>query len=893
MRIQTVNKRKEKSEVVLPNLFLIFFILIIVIFVSSIAGALILDQTKITSLIDRGKRFFTSIVSNEIQNETYLQQENGLNTLTLDIPFESYQQILDKRNDALARGILISSDTDMVKAEATLNQQEPIKIELRLKGDWIDHLESNKWSYRIHTRGDGQILGMTNFSIQAPETRNYLAEWGYHQNLLLEDILTTRYGFINVIENGKSLGVYAIEDSFTTELLESQQEREGIILRFDEDALWINRANFTESSYEMLTEAQDMGLYAIINNEQAELKVFREVSIASNSTLSIEAETAINLLQGFIDGKLSASEVFDVEKFGRFLAITDLWGGNHASFWHNLRYYYNPITSLIEPIGFDGNSLEYSDKMASIFLDETYFDHVEIRRAYATALERITQEDYLVWLKTNLENDLGKYLAPLQEEYGADVVTEPWNQLEERRLMLHKQIHPPFPVLGNYQIIQAGTSAQLEIALQNLMILPVQFKSIEIQVGDNQFSINSSEFSISGDVLSDMDFPEIPYVYQMNGDPTPILKAKISLSEEITGAIAGTDSMVITAEVQISGVTQEYQIPLGLIDKQVSISARPTALFANAESDLLRHPFVKILDEQTVVIEAGDWSVDGDLVIPEKYELVILPGTTLRFDDQAIFLLGNKIFAKGTENAPIIFTSKKANWGGMVVLSAPGQSKMENIIIENTSVINREGWILTGGVTFYESPVEIASAQFRNHAGEDALNLIHSDYTMQFTKFDNSFADALDTDFSDGVISNCSFSNIGGDAVDISGSQLTIEDSKIMLITDKGVSVGENSVVILNNISIDTANIGVASKDLSSVTINGITMKDIAYAGFAAYIKKPVYGPASINATGVSTDAVDTLSLVQNGNQVIIDGTIMPTVELDVDTLYKLGILGN
>jgi len=38
---------------------------------------------------------------------------------------------------------------------------------------------------------------------------------------------------------------------------------------------------------------------------------------------------------------------------GRFIAVADVWRSWHALLWRNMRFYYNPITALLEPIGYD------------------------------------------------------------------------------------------------------------------------------------------------------------------------------------------------------------------------------------------------------------------------------------------------------------------------------------------------------------------------------------------------------------------------------------------------------------------------------------------------------------------------------------------------------------
>jgi len=62
---------------------------------------------------------------------------------------------------------------------------------------------------------------------------------------------------------------------------------------------------------------------------------------------------------------------------------------------------------------------------------------------------------------------------------------------------------------------------------------------------------------------------------------------------------------------------------------------------------------------------------------------------------------------------------------------------------------------------------------------------------------------------------------------------------------DKGVSVGEESYVVVDDVIVDGAVIGVASKDLSYLRVEKIFLKN-CNQGFAAYQKKPEYGVSSI-----------------------------------------------
>ena len=73
----------------------------------------------------------------------------------------------------------------MVKAEWRFAGRS-IPVKMRLKGDWVDHLRGDKWSYRVHVEGEDAFLGMRHFSIQNPATRNYLYEWAYLEHLRAE-----------------------------------------------------------------------------------------------------------------------------------------------------------------------------------------------------------------------------------------------------------------------------------------------------------------------------------------------------------------------------------------------------------------------------------------------------------------------------------------------------------------------------------------------------------------------------------------------------------------------------------------------------------------------------------------------------------------------------------
>ena len=236
---------------------------------------------------------------------------------------------------------------------------------------------------------------MQRFSLQAPLTRNFVSEWAFHENLIRENILTTRYDFVNVIINGDHKGVYAFEESFTEDLLESQERREGIIVRYNEDLMWtdwVNVGHFPEIGHFWLTEGFD----------KSEIIPFRGTHISRAPELTEELIAATELLYSLEHGLIPISEVLDEELWGRYYAITDLWAAGHATIWHNQRFYYNPVSGLLEPIAFDGLALplRYQNNiLADLFSHEPFFNTPGVQKAYIKTLERITTPEYIAMLR--------------------------------------------------------------------------------------------------------------------------------------------------------------------------------------------------------------------------------------------------------------------------------------------------------------------------------------------------------------------------------------------------------------------------------------------------------------------------------------------------------------
>ncbi len=274
----------------------------------------------------------------------YMLPQKELPRLVFDISFKQMQKLYQKREEALKKGILIKEDDSLVPAQIRY-LDKTVKVKLRLKGDWTDHLTGDKWSYRIQVKGKDELFGMRRFSIQHPKVRGYQAELLFFETLKHVGVLAPRLIFVDVIINGNKIGIMALEEHFSKELLEANARREGVIVRFDESLLWEARIS--------KGEWYDDNVFH--NYQSSTIDAFGSSKIAKSKKLSSDYATAVGLLRGFVDGTIAASDVFDADLMGKYLAVVEIWGARHSVYWHNQRFYLNPITMKLEPIGFDAN----------------------------------------------------------------------------------------------------------------------------------------------------------------------------------------------------------------------------------------------------------------------------------------------------------------------------------------------------------------------------------------------------------------------------------------------------------------------------------------------------------------------------------------------------------
>ena len=195
--------------------------------------------------------------------------------------------------------------------------------------------------------------------------------------------------------------------------------------------------------------------------------------------------------------------------------------------------------------------------------------------------------------------------------------------------------------------------------------------------------------------------------------------------------------------------------------------------------------------------------------------------------------------------------------------------KFEGKVINEETELNSDQRFnaigITGCLTFLETNLDNTTVNVSNGGCEDSLNIISSKGSIESLKIRTAFADALDMDFSNVTIKDAFIKNAGNDCFDVSTGTYFIKNGQFEMCGDKGISVGEGSKLRAENLNVVSANIGISSKDYSTVNSNSATFVKVTTC-IEAKQKKQEFGGAVAVLNKIHCDgefAVDQHSIVK------------------------------
>lgn len=792
------------------------------------------------------------------QTRLLAAREGKIPHLYFQVEPREMSQLERKRSEALTKGVLIKGNDDWVNAQMR-DSTAVFSVKMRLKGDWTDHLEGDKWSFRIATKKDVSWNRLKVFSVHTPSTRYHLHEWLLHQFWKREGILTTYYDFVLLSLNEKELGVYALEEHFEKQLLERQHRREGPIIRLSEAGFWEGISRQLDNHGYQRQDA----LLSVMDRKNADVTAFNEKALKKDTTLNYSWKMAAALLSAFQKGNLDVTKIFDIDKLAKYYAIADIFNAAHALTWHNQRFYYNPILGRLEPIGYDGFGGRPERRYRLLGEggasdNNPYFHQLLANKAFLTLYYRYmykySDPEYFGQFIAAVSPGWETLLPLIQSEF--PTYQYQLDDFSEEAAYVHSLLLP----FDDFSVKATRISNEDSLYLSNRHHLALQVVGFGMQrdkireTADIWLSGQPSRRylrRIQRDKKIDGIFQN-PYLYQeVEKNQSPLYNVKVAAppwTKYVYYSLPGVEN-VFSTKVEDSDELDSPSLPSVVGGELEGIA-----------------DFCKIVDHR-IYFKAERITISNPIIIPRGYEVYFPAGGTYDFIDGAYLMSYSPITVQGTAVQPVLFESSDHTGGGVSVFQTKATSDLTYALFDGFTNYRGNGRTLTGAVNFYEATILMEHCIFKNNHCEDALNVVRSNFQMKNCLFSNTQSDAFDSDFSKGKINHTRFVSVGNDALDCSGSIITLRNCQMEVCGDKGLSAGEESDITVFDTEIKEAPIAFAAKDLSVLFLNNVKIKDCRQ-GFVAFQKKPEYGGGHIVINGYETEAVVRLSAIGAGSSV-------------------------
>lgn len=861
--------------------------------------------------------------------------------ININIKFSDLKKLNAQRDSAIRRGVFMNEEQgEYVNATFDFRSNK-YKAQIRLKGKTGDHWDdAKKMSLRVKIK-NGNLEGLTRFSLQHPKTRNY-----FYSSLIghLAEAMGVVYPksfYVDAMINGEPIGIMQIEEHFDRHTAANHSLREGFFFK----QAGIDFGGYSPGTMEGRIVGNTL-FYPLESIGRTNDKLYEK-----NKSDYVLANS---LFRSFSTGDLPANEVFDLDNVARALALVSLFNAGHSLVPGNMYMYFNSVTKKFEmiPCEYDAAATAYDFMMISNIGNPDYVVWLEIFKKiidvqeFQILFKKHSKEitDYLVEHTESIQNIIDSDYALLRTEFSllpalsltriiadqkkkADLIARDGffgkTQPEVYRKDVKAKIPginfgKPVPLADQFVVLMGEGSKGHRLEFINKLTEPrvvnefvtgvncklklsKELVSLD-QAGCESLIAHGMTLRPATRVVSTDDLLFLAKPVRQALQPVEIPNAKAGDKLTLFLRTNEAEQLYLASELYYSDA-RPPQFPgesgFRIYPAYPFVDHHP--LQESAISEILAGAPYLDYDSaaKTIRVRKGNWTVDRFIIPPVGVGLSIPAGTHLAFTEEAGVVLQGSLKIKGDKEARVVLDAENPakGWRGLTVLKANaygsegGKSFVELTDIKNTNFAMHGAWGLTGGTTFYESDVLISDTAFVDSQAEDALNIVRSKFEIIRASFEGSRSDAFDADFAKGAIEQSRFSHIGGDGIDFSGSTISAADSSFDHIHDKAISVGENTHFTGERLTVSYTTTGVACKDGSHATIRDSRFDHMAHSTLMAYIKKPAFGGATLIASNLAYEDGDFAIVAQKKSSIMLDGRKIPRSSFDVEKLYKEGYM--
>lgn len=671
------------------------------------------------SVLRRYFQFFLvislSLELSSCQDESTAVDDYG-EELNLYIPTESQEKLDEYVDRGLKQELLTNEEKKYVSAGFVF-RGDTIPIELRLKGDLTDHIVSEKISYRIKLPDTNRFYGSSTFSIQHPKTREYVSELFMHRLFKEEGLTATTFEFCRVTINGEYKGVYAFEGHFDDPTLMAFDQLPGPVLKFDESNYWSWKRD---------------PKFRVPMFDHARILPFKKSATTKDPERLVQFQQAANLLMYYRDNHTDLGAVFDLDKVARYWALLDFGNVKHSRIYRNHRYYYNPITTRLEMIGFDmhaGADLNENvfaedvfvkgAKPRGYFLEYFLFNNPEFRERYMGYLRKYSSEQYIDEVERRFLPEMRLAEALIQKE-------EPDYLFDFDYFRNHAKT-----VREKLDQIESQWDRYWEEEADSMrMTLPTDYELLSDQRFLPEISVNAYTYFKDG----------VIWVQAENFHLAPVNVLGYSLADD-PGMYPLEESWVLPAYTEIDHPVMEMAVKFQpekiIIQPQNDTTQRAEVPVLPWKHPVKAHPRLKLstefdtiskwydILEDRLIFHGNGGPIDELLYIPAQYKVTIAEQASIQFQEGGGLIVNNDFEAVGKADQKIVFEDLDGTSKGLTILGS-ATVELDHLVLKNLQVLNHEGWKTFAPFTIFEANLRVGKIDFETNTTSPFVHLIRS-----------------------------------------------------------------------------------------------------------------------------------------------------------------------
>lgn len=286
-------------------------------------------------------------------------------------------------------------------------------------------------------------------------------------------------------------------------------------------------------------------------------------------------------------------------------------------------------------------------------------------------------------------------------------------------------------------------------------------------------------------------------------------------------------------------------------------------------------------EDLTLTVDCSPYLATGTSTVLPNVTLSIEPGVEVWFPTDARLIVQGQLVAEGTAEQPLGFRlnpDQSGPWGNIQFDQATGPCIIQHAVVEGASAGDHPiheraavaAWFSDVTLDHVElltnhrnpvyaeySQITLTNCMLHSDITGDLINVRHGSGLIDGCTFignDQPDTDAIDYDVvSGGIIRNSlihSFYGFNSDGIDLGegSSNTLIESCLIHHCTDKGISIGQASTALVQDLTIGHCSLGIAMKDQGGAEVDHSTFYANQFA-ISAYEKNPGMGGGDVVVT--------------------------------------------